>query len=67
MTVPVPVKVILRIVILFYGNERRLTGNHETSDINTFTSGDCDRTSSIRIPINVKASGVGIFRRPSTD
>ncbi len=51
------------------GNERRLTGMHETSDINKFTSGDCDRSSSIRIPINVKASGNGYLedRRPASN
>lgn len=51
------------------GNERRLTGIHETSDINTFTSGYCDHTSSIRIPINVKASGCGYLedRRPASN
>ena len=51
------------------GNERRLTGSHETSDINTFTYGDCDRSSSIRIPINVRASGCGYLedRRPASN
>ena len=51
------------------GNERRLTGIHETSDINTFTHGECDRGSSIRIPINVKLEGKGYFedRRPASN
>lgn len=51
------------------GNERRLTGIHETSDINTFTYGDCDRGSSIRIPINVKIDGKGYLedRRPASN
>uniref|UniRef100_A0A1U7VGS3 Uncharacterized protein LOC104217095 n=1 Tax=Nicotiana sylvestris TaxID=4096 RepID=A0A1U7VGS3_NICSY len=31
------------------GNERRLTGEHETADINTFKSGVADRGASIRI------------------
>jgi len=51
------------------GNERRLTGIQETSDINTFTYGDCDRGSSIRIPINVKLEGKGYLedRRPASN
>jgi glutamine synthetase len=51
------------------GNERRLTGSHETSDINTFTYGDCDRSSSIRIPVNVKIEGKGYLedRRPASN
>jgi glutamine synthetase len=51
------------------GNNRRLTGIHETSDINTFTYGDCDRSSSIRIPINVKIEGKGYLedRRPASN
>lgn len=51
------------------GNERRLTGIHETSDINIFSYGDCDRGSSIRIPINVKMEGKGYLedRRPASN
>jgi glutamine synthetase len=51
------------------GNNRRMTGLHETSDIDTFTSGECDRGSSVRIPINVKAAGRGYFedRRPASN
>lgn len=51
------------------GNERRMTGMHETSDINTFTSGECDRSSSIRIPVNVKIAGKGYLedRRPASN
>lgn len=51
------------------GNERRLTGMQETSDINTFTYGDCNRSSSIRIPINVKMEGKGYLedRRPASN
>lgn len=51
------------------GNERRLTGIHETSNINTFTYGDCDRSSSIRIPINVKIEEKGYLedRRPASN
>jgi hypothetical protein len=35
------------------GNEARLTGKHETCDINTFKHGVADRGSSIRIPLPV--------------
>lgn len=49
------------------GNERRMTGMYETSNFNTFTYGECDRSSSIRIPINVKKAKCGYFedRRPA--
>lgn len=33
------------------GNEKRLTGKHETAHINEFKSGHADRTASIRIPL----------------
>ena len=36
------------------GNEMRLTGKHETCDINTFRSGVADRGASIRIPLPVQ-------------
>ena len=51
------------------GNERRLTGMHETSDINTFTYGECDRSVSVRIPVNVKMAKCGYFedRRPASN
>jgi glutamine synthetase len=51
------------------GNERRLTGIHETSSIDKFTYGECDRGSSVRIPINVLAEGRGYFedRRPAAN
>lgn len=50
-------------------NNMRLTGIHETSDIGTFTYGECNRGSSIRIPANVKAAGCGYFedRRPAAN
>ena len=38
------------------GNEERLTGKHETCDMNTFRYGVADRGSSIRIPLPVQAS-----------
>ena len=51
------------------GNERRLTGIHETSDIGRFTYGECDRGSSVRIPVNVMVEGRGYFedRRPAAN
>ena len=51
------------------GNEARLTGKQETSTINVFTFGDCDRGASIRIPINVKQQGYGYLedRRPAAN
>ncbi|CAG9465926.1 unnamed protein product [Pedinophyceae sp. YPF-701] len=51
------------------GNERRLTGKHETCDINTFRSGVADRGSSIRIPLPVSLKGYGYLedRRPSAN
>lgn len=57
--------------IEIYGddNNQRLTGTHETSSINTFSRGNSDRTSSIRIPINVIRDGKGYFedRRPASN
>ena len=33
-----------------HGNEKRLTGKHETANIDEFTHGEYDRGASIRIP-----------------
>ena len=33
------------------GNEKRLTGHHETSNMNTFTYKSRNRGSSVRIPV----------------
>ena len=56
--------------IEIYGSDNvdRLTGKHETSDINTFSSGVADRGCSIRIPRSTVANGCGYFedRRPSS-
>ena len=52
------------------GNERRLTGKHETSSIDKFTWGELDRSASIRIPIyTVKNDGKGYLedRRPAAN
>jgi glutamine synthetase len=51
------------------GNEKRLTGQHETCDINTFRWGVSDRGASIRIPWQVNKDGKGYLedRRPSSN
>lgn len=51
------------------GNEMRLTGKHETCDINTFKYGVADRGSSIRIPLPVMLQGYGYLedRRPAAN
>lgn len=49
------------------GNERRLTGEHETADMATFSGGVANRGASIRIPRQVAEDGYGYMedRRPS--
>lgn len=51
------------------GNERRLTGKHETASINTFSYGVANRGCSIRIPRSTEADGYGYFedRRPASN
>ena len=51
------------------GNEMRLTGLHETCDMDTFKSGVADRGCSIRIPRPVAIEGKGYLedRRPSAN
>ena len=51
------------------GLGERLTGDHETCDINTFKVGDADRGCSIRIPKPVAIKGYGYFedRRPGAN
>lgn len=51
------------------GNEERLTGKHETCDMNTFRYGVADRGSSIRIPRPVAIAGYGYLedRRPAAN
>jgi glutamine synthetase len=51
------------------GLSDRLTGLHETSDIDTFKAGTADRGCSIRIPQPVAAKGYGYFedRRPGAN
>jgi glutamine synthetase len=57
--------------IKVYGkdNHLRLTGKNETAPIDKFSYGSCDRSSSIRIPINVKSEGRGYIedRRPASN
>jgi len=57
--------------IALYGSNLsdRLTGDHETCDINTFKYGVADRGSSIRIPQGVHLKGYGYFedRRPGAN
>jgi glutamine synthetase len=50
-------------------NDLRLTGNHETSNIKTFSFGNSDRGSSIRIPVSTYIEKKGYFedRRPSSN
>ena len=49
--------------------EKRLTGLHETCDVNTFKAGVSDRGASIRIPWHVHKAGKGYLedRRPNSN
>jgi len=51
------------------GNEFRLTGTHETSSFDKFSSGVGDRTASIRIGNDIVKNQCGYFedRRPSSN
>ncbi|KAI0006628.1 glutamine synthetase [Xylariaceae sp. FL0662B] len=51
------------------GNEKRLTGRHETGAIDQFTYGVANRGASIRIPRETAAKGYGYFedRRPASN
>jgi glutamine synthetase len=51
------------------GNEKRLTGRHETGAIDSFTYGVANRGASIRIPRECAAKGCGYFedRRPASN
>lgn len=50
-------------------NHRRLTGKHETSSVDTFTSGVADRSASVRIPSQTFVDKGGYFedRRPAAN
>ncbi|KAG9441945.1 hypothetical protein H6P81_017799 [Aristolochia fimbriata] len=51
------------------GNERRLTGRHETADINTFSWGVANRGASVRVGRDTEKQGKGYFedRRPASN
>ncbi|CAI8586052.1 unnamed protein product [Vicia faba] len=51
------------------GNERRLTGKHETADINTFKWGVANRGASVRVGRDTEKAGKGYFedRRPASN
>ena len=51
------------------GNERRLTGRHETASINQFNAGIANRGASIRIPRQVGEEKCGYLedRRPASN
>jgi len=51
------------------GNERRLTGKHETADMGKFLYGVANRGCSIRIPRSTEADGFGYLedRRPASN
>merc|ERR1712054_83614 len=51
------------------GNDRRLTGAHETAPITKFSYGVANRGASIRIPREAEANGKGYFedRRPASN
>ncbi|KAJ1698864.1 hypothetical protein LUZ63_007376 [Rhynchospora breviuscula] len=51
------------------GNERRLTGRHETADINTFSWGVANRGASVRVGRETEKDGKGYFedRRPASN
>jgi len=57
--------------IAVYGehNNLRLTGKNETANIEVFSYGNCDRSSSIRIPVNVVKEKKGYLedRRPASN
>jgi glutamine synthetase len=51
------------------GNERRLTGRHETAHIGTFRWGVADRGASVRVPTQTAKDGKGYYedRRPASN
>ncbi|KAF9671280.1 hypothetical protein SADUNF_Sadunf12G0030900 [Salix dunnii] len=51
------------------GNERRLTGRHETADIHTFSWGVANRGASVRVGRDTEKAGKGYFedRRPASN
>ncbi|KDO28085.1 glutamine synthetase cytosolic isozyme 1-1 [Saprolegnia parasitica CBS 223.65] len=59
----------VHIAVYGTGNERRLTGRHETASIDQFSYGVANRGASIRIPRQAEADGKGYFedRRPASN
>eukprot|EP00474_Spongospora_subterranea_P008411 CRZ08869.1 hypothetical protein [Spongospora subterranea] len=57
------------IAVYGVGNERRLTGAHETAHIGKFTYGVANRGASVRIPRTAEKEGMGYFedRRPASN
>jgi len=57
------------IAVYGQGNERRLTGHHETAPITQFSYGVANRGASIRIPRQAKLEGKGYMedRRPASN
>ena len=51
------------------GNEKRLTGHHETSSMHSFSYKSRNRGSSVRIPVYTEQLGYGYFedRRPASN
>ncbi|KAK7825811.1 glutamine synthetase nodule isozyme [Quercus suber] len=51
------------------GNDRRLTGKHETADINNFSWGVANRGASVRVGRETEKAGKGYFedRRPASN
>ncbi|CAN4126865.1 unnamed protein product [Withania somnifera] len=51
------------------GNERRLTGKHETANINSFKWGVANRGASVRVGRDTEKAGKGYFedRRPASN
>ena len=60
----------LHIALYGAGNEKRLTGEHETSSMNTFSYGTGNRAASFRIPtatMHAKGKGYIEDRRPASN
>ncbi|KAF0720444.1 Aste57867_321 [Aphanomyces stellatus] len=59
----------VHIAVYGQGNERRLTGRHETASIDQFSYGVANRGASIRIPRSTEADNKGYFedRRPASN
>lgn len=70
MMVKLAAKHVLHLSIYGEGNEKRLTGHHETSSMHKFSYGVGNRAASVRIPTStMHANGMGYIedRRPSSN